>query len=142
MPETIFWDTAAFVALGNRDDDLHAAAVAVSQELAAGRALILTTDAVLTEVVNTFSKAVWHSVAQQLVESLLASVALGLAEIVHIDVDLWQRGWQLFLNRPDKDWSLTDCISFIVMQDRDLTQAFTSDRHFEQAGFLRLLRLT
>jgi len=57
MPETIFWDTAAFVALGNRDDALHEIAVAVSQELARQRALVLTTDAVLTEVVNTFSNA-------------------------------------------------------------------------------------
>src|SRR5512143_4012250 len=107
MPETIFWDTAAFVALGNRDDDLHSEAVAVSQVLAAERAFILTTDVVLTEVVNTFSKAAWRPVAQQLVDSLRASVALELAEIVHVDLELWQRGWQLFLSRSDKDWSLT-----------------------------------
>ena len=76
MPDTVFWDTAAFVALGNRDDELHPEAVSVSQALADGRAFILTTDAVLTEVVNTFSKAAWHPVAQQLVESLRASVTL------------------------------------------------------------------
>lgn len=140
MPDLVFWDTAAFVALGNRDDELHSEAVAVSQGLAAERAFILTTDAVLTEVVNTFSKAAWHSVAQRLVESLRASVALEAAEIVHVDLELWQRGWQLFLSRSDKDWGLTDCTSFVLMQEREVTQVFTSDRHFEQAGFLRLMQ--
>ena len=140
MPETVFWDTAAFVALGNRDDELHLEAVSVSQELATQRAFIITTDAVLTEVVNTFSRAAWHPVAQHLVESVRTSAVLELAEVVHVDAELWQRGWQLFLGRSDKDWSLTDCISFVVMQERSLTQAFTSDRHFEQAGFVRLMR--
>lgn len=56
MPESIFWDTAAFVALGNARDDLHQTAVSISQELAQAKARVLTTDAVLTEVVNTFSK--------------------------------------------------------------------------------------
>jgi hypothetical protein len=140
MSDTVFWDTAAFVALGNRDDDLHAEAVAVNQALAATRAFVLTTDAVLTEVANTFSRAAWHPIAQQLIESVRASVALELAEVVHVDIELWQRGWRLFCNRTDKDWSLTDCISFVVMQERSVARAFTSDRHFEQAGFLRLMR--
>lgn len=56
MPETVFWDTAAFVARGNRDDELHTAAITVSQELARANARILTTDAVLTEVANAFSR--------------------------------------------------------------------------------------
>jgi len=60
MPETIFWDTAAFVALGNRDDALHDVAVGVSQVLARQKARILTTDAVLIEVANSFSKAAWR----------------------------------------------------------------------------------
>jgi predicted nucleic acid-binding protein len=139
MLETIFWDTAAFVALGNRDDALHEAAVAVSQELAREEALVLTTDAVLTEVVNTFSKAAWRPMAKRLIEVLQQSVEVSVAQVVHVNETLWQRGWQLFLERPDKDWGLTDCISFVVMQEHGLTRAFTSDRHFEQAGFVRLM---
>ncbi len=139
MPETVFWDTAAFVALGNRDDALHSAAIAVSQELARQKALVLTTDAVLVEVANTFSKAAWRPMAQRLIEALQRSVEAGAAQIVHVDEALWQRGWQLFRERADKDWGLTDCISFVVMQQRGLTRAFTSDHHFEQAGFFRLM---
>jgi hypothetical protein len=50
-----------------------------------------------------------------------------------------QRGLDLFAGRSDKNWSLTDCISFVVMQDEGLTEALTGDSHFEQAGFKALL---
>jgi len=49
-------------------------------------------------------------------------------------------GLELYARRPDKSWSLTDCISFVVMTDRGLTEALTGDHHFEQAGFRALLR--
>ena len=140
MPEVVFWDTAAFVALGNRDDALHDDAVSVSEELASRGSLVLTTDAVLTEVANTFSRAAWRSMARGLIEAVRESVEAGVAEIVHVDESLWLQGWRLFVERPDKDWSLTDCISFVVMREREITKAFTSDHHFEQAGFIRLLR--
>jgi len=139
MTEIIFWDTAAFVALGNARDNLHLSAVSVSQELARAKAHVLTTDAVLIEVANTFSHVAWRSTAWRLIESLQESVTLQVATIVHIDATLWQRGWQLYRNRADKDWGLTDCISFVVMEDFGVHRAFTHDRHFEQAGFTRLL---
>ena len=53
--------------------------------------------------------------------------------------DLFERGFQLFKTRADKEWSLTDCISFVVMEQMALTEALTADRHFEQAGFTMLL---
>ncbi len=139
MPETIFWDTSAFVALGNADDSLHEQAVRVSDALRRENAQILTTDAVLMEVANVFSKAAWRPVAYQLLELIRQSMAMGLAMVVHVDSALWERGWALFVARPDKDWGLTDCISFVAMQDRRVTTAFASDRHFEQAGFKRLI---
>ncbi len=139
MTETVFWDTVAFVALGNRDDELHAVAIVVSQELAHANARILTTDAVLTEVANTFSKAALRPLAHQVIAAFQASVRLRVAQLVHVDAGLWQRGWQFFLDRPDKDWSLTDCISFLVMQDRKVRRAFTADRHFEQAAYEKLM---
>lgn len=125
--------------MGNSRDDLHRAAVDVSQELAQANAHVLTTDAVLIEVANTFSQVAWRSTAWRLVDALQESVALQIATIVHVDADLWQRGWRLYRNRADKDWGLTDCISFVVMDDFDARRAFTYDRHFEQAGFIRLL---
>lgn len=139
MPEIVFWDTAAFVALGNADDNLHGQAVLVSQSLARQRARILTTSAVLVEVANAFSRPGWRSIAEHAVHGVLRSVAMGAATLAHMDAALWQQGWQLFLSRPDKEWSLTDCVSFVVMQAAGVDKAFTSDRHFEQAGFARLL---
>jgi len=53
---------------------------------------------------------------------------------------LLDRGIQLFRARRDKDWPLTDCISFAVMQDEGIKNALTGDKHFEQAGFIALLR--
>lgn len=59
-------------------------------------------------------------------------------EIVPATPDLFDRGLDLYARRPDKTWSLTDCISFVVMTERGLTEALTGDRHFEQAGFQAL----
>jgi predicted nucleic acid-binding protein len=56
------------------------------------------------------------------------------------DSGTWRRGCELYDARPDKEWSLTDCISFVVMRDRGIEQALTGDEHFEQAGFAALLR--
>lgn len=140
MPDTVFWDTSAFVALGNADDDLHQQAVQVSEALARERAGILTTSAVLTEVANTFSRSPWRPVACELVESVRQSVEMGAATVIHVDEALWDQAWTLFVNRSDKHWGLTDCISFVVMGAESITRAFASDRHFEQAGFERLLQ--
>jgi len=49
------------------------------------------------------------------------------------------RGLAMYSNRLDKDWGMIDCISFVIMQERNLTEALTSDHHFEQAGFKVLL---
>ena len=61
-------------------------------------------------------------------------------EILTADERLWNEGLQLFADRPDKEWSLTDCISFVAMERESLTEALTGDRHFEQAGFTGLLK--
>ena len=59
--------------------------------------------------------------------------------IVPADDGLFQRGVELYRQRPDKDWPLTDCVSFVVMQDQNIREALTGDVHFEQAGFVALL---
>jgi predicted nucleic acid-binding protein len=64
---------------------------------------------------------------------------IGVLEVVPLTEDLFAEGLALFLSRPDKEWSLTDCISFMVMEKRGIRQAFTADKHFAQAGFEALL---
>jgi len=60
--------------------------------------------------------------------------------VMPVGQDLARRGLELFCHRADKEWSWTDCISFLVMEERRLRQALTTDEHFEQAGYVALLR--
>jgi predicted nucleic acid-binding protein len=60
-------------------------------------------------------------------------------KVVSVDTSLLNRGLELYQSRPDKDWGLTDCISFVVMREQNLIDALTADRHFVQAGFRALL---
>lgn len=59
--------------------------------------------------------------------------------IVHVDAVRFARGWQLYKDRPDKEWGLTDCTSFLVMADEEIHEAFAADRHFQQAGYTCLM---
>jgi len=59
---------------------------------------------------------------------------------VYVDSELDRQAWTLLETRPDREWRLVDCASFAVMQQRGIVEALTSDRHFEQAGFVRLLK--
>jgi predicted nucleic acid-binding protein len=60
--------------------------------------------------------------------------------LLHVDPTLDAQAWQLFAERTDKEWSLVDCASFVVMRQRGILEAFTTDHHFEQAGFVCLLK--
>ncbi len=59
--------------------------------------------------------------------------------VVSVDTPLLTRALDLYESRADKEWGLTDCISFVAMRDRNLTDAATGDRHFHQAGFRALM---
>ena len=61
-------------------------------------------------------------------------------EILSASPEIFKEGVELFGARPDKEWSLTDCVSFVVMKRYNIVGALTTDHHFEQAGFERLLR--
>ena len=104
----------------------------------AGRLLgkMLTTDFVIVEFGNFFS----NSNDRQSFLNLLDDLAVdSWTTVLPPSWELVQQGIELFSHRPDKDWSLTDCISFVVTQDHGITEALTADRHFEQVGFVPLL---
>ena len=90
-------------------------------------------------LIDTLRKPPLRPLAIRLIEEIRLAERLGLAEVVHVDQELLEQGLALFQSRPDKEWSLTDCISFAVMQKRGIGRALTTDHHFEQAGFERLL---
>ena len=97
----------------------------------------MTTRAVLLEVGNALSKQRSRQAAVRLLDSLEADPQV---DIVPVSEPLYARALQLYRERPDKEWGLTDCVSFLVMWDRNLTEALTTDEHFQQAGFRPLLR--
>ena len=107
------------------------------RELVASPRLFVTTRAVLFEVGDALCKPRHRLSACRLLDALEADAQ---TQIVPTGEELCVRALDLFRQRPDKDWSLTDCLSFVVMTDFGLTQALTTDEHFEQAGFKALLR--
>ncbi len=132
----LFVDTSGWIALTNRSDMLHAAAVRVYQEHFAAGTDFVTHTGVMLEVGNGLSLARLRHLAVQLKARLDASARV---EVVPITNDRYQASWQMYASRPDKDWGIVDCISFVTMQECGLTEAMTADHHFEQAGFVKLL---
>ena len=133
----VFVDTVGWIALVHRRDDLHKHAVKLYHSL--GKIRRVTTDAVLIESCNAFSKIVMRPLAIALMENINKAEQLGVLEIIYVNEEHMNQGWELFRTRLDKEWSLTDCISFTVMRGRRINKALTSDHHFEQAGFEKLL---
>jgi predicted nucleic acid-binding protein len=130
----IFVDTGFFLAIAQPRDELHGRALAWAKGLAEP---LLVTEYVLWETVNALSAVVDRPKAHQI---LIHVRSAGNYEIVAASPALFEAGIQLHAERRDKEWSLTDCLSFLVMQERAMRQALAYDRHFEQAGFDPLLR--
>lgn len=141
MKDQVFWDAWAFIALADRHYRYHEAARTIRLRLVEQRLPMVTTEAVLTEVGNHFSKSSVHHLAETQLTTAAHFVKNRIGLIVNVTTDIWQRAWDLYRSRPDKDWGHTDCISFVVMGDLNLTTAFTADEHFEQAGFIRLAKI-
>ncbi|HVX84819.1 MAG TPA: PIN domain-containing protein [Phycisphaerae bacterium] len=129
-----FADTFVFLAMLNRQDRRHNAAV---EALYASREPLVTTAWVLTELADGLCAAKSRAVFVVLHERLRQNPRV---TIVPPEQRLYGAGLELYRQRPDKDWSLTDCISFVVMQERAIEDALTGDHHFEQAGFKALMK--
>jgi len=130
----IFADTSYYIALLSATDEWHEPAVEWSEKIL-GRQVV--TEYVLVELGSALAKVRDRHLYVPFVEHLLAEDSI---EFVAASAELFRRGLALFEKRPDKDWSLVDCISFVVMRQRRLTDALTLDHHFEQAGFNVLLK--
>jgi len=132
----VFLDTSFVIALLNRADAHHERAKELHAQITAVRRRRVTTTGILLELGDGFAgKGRWDLIAP----FLAATVIDPLLDIVTVDPRLAERGWALRSARADKDWSLTDCISFVVMTDYGLDEALTADHHFRQAGFRALL---
>ena len=130
----VFADAYYFIALANRADAGHGRAKAFGAQFHGER---LTTVPVLLEFADATAGSHRREEVARMIGKLMESSRW---KIRQIDEELMERGLALYAARPDKKWSLTDCISFLTMQDEKLTDALTDDHHFVQAGFNALLR--
>jgi predicted nucleic acid-binding protein len=131
---TVFADTVFYLALLNPRDQ-YALASEEFSSVFDGR--FVTTSEVLTEVANAFSATPQRTLVSDLWKSIDNDPE---TELIFADRTLWLQSLELYSERPEKGWSLTDCMSFLVMQDRGISEALTADHHFEQAGFTILLK--
>lgn len=128
----LFVDASYWIALELTDDQNHNAAQSHWNLLDLNAAHLLTTTYILDEAVTFLNSRNAHRNAVQLGESIILSPRI---ELVHVDADLFFDGWKSFKKYGDKRFSLTDCISFVVMKQNEVGIALTFDKHFSQAGF-------
>jgi predicted nucleic acid-binding protein len=128
-----FADSYFYLAVLNPRDAGHDDANAVAD---AFNGTIVTTHWVLVEVADACAHPPDRAKFGRLLTTLVSDPSV---QIIRADDALFERGVDLFRARTDKHWSLTDCISFVVMQDQGVRDALTADIHFEQAGFMRML---
>jgi uncharacterized protein len=132
---TVFADSYYFFAAVNTSDPSHAKAMAFSMRF---RGRLVTTGWVLTELADGLARPIAHrSVFSQILAELRTRPNTVIVPTTEV---LLEEGIDLYKRRSDKAWSLTDCISFVVMTREGITEALTGDHHFEQAGFAPILK--
>ena len=133
----VFADTGYWIAVLRRGDPLHAKAMEISGTLKTSR--IVTSEMVLVELLNALgdSGAGLRATAASAVDRLRSAPNVLVVRQTSAQFDAALARYQ---SRPDKDWSLTDCASFLIMEERDIREALVHDRGFQQAGFRTLLR--
>lgn len=137
MPnDFLFLDTAYIYALFNSRDQWHERALLLQRKIVAEDRSLITTEFVLVEIANGLSSLKFRQDAANIIHSLQGNT---FVKIVPASSELFQNALELYERRQDKSWGLTDCASFVVMRENNITEALTTDEHFRQAGFKALL---
>ena len=133
----LFLDTSFSIGLVSPRDQIHEKAITWAKKIEESKIPLVTTRAILLEIGNALSKLRFRQVGIGLLENLENDSDM---TIVSLTDKLYKKAFELFRNRPDKEWGVVDCISFVVMTERNIEAALTSDKHYEQAGFRALLK--
>ena len=128
----IFMDTNGWVALNSKNDSFHGVAIDLNRKLLKDNYRYVTTNFVLDETYTCLSMRVSHYSAVDFGEKIRQSKTV---QVIHINNYMEDMAWMTFRQYFDKNFSFTDCTSFAVMRQLDITSAFTNDHHFEQMGF-------
>ncbi len=134
MTKPLFLDTSYILALVNTHDEFHHQALNLADQV---NDKLMTTEAILIEIGNALAKLQWRELAIDTLNDLRDDENM---DVIPVSFDLFSKAFALYASRMDKEWGLTDCISFVVMKEYKLADALTTDHHFEQAGFKALLR--
>lgn len=134
---SLFVDTSGWAYLADRSTDLHRDVQTIYQQTLARQWLLVTTNYIIAELVALLTSRSRIS-RQQIVMFVDALKAAPQVEVIHIYTELDTAAWLLLKTRTDKEWSLVDASSFVVMTRYGLTEALTTDHHFTQAGFVKL----
>ena len=139
MMNEVFADTSGWASFFVETELHHAKVLRLMEQWQEKARRVVTTNYVLSELLPLLTMRL--HVRRERALNLIEPIRLDpLVEIVHIDELLDADAWRLLENRLDKTWSLVDAASFVVMKNRRITEALTTDHHFEQAGFTRLLK--
>jgi len=131
----VFLDTSFVIALENKDDPHHARAKALDDELLNEDASLLLHWDIVLEIADGFARLARRARGLELLAKLTGEAGYILLPIT---AALLQESLNLYRARADKEWSLTECLSFVLMKEKSVTEALTADIHFRQAGFKAL----
>ena len=137
MANEVFVDTSGFYAMLVRGDDRHAVAKRILREGRRRKRGFVTTDYILDETVTLLLARHSHAAGADFLQTVTKSKALHLE---WVDSERFHAAAEFFTRHRDKEWSFTDCVSFAVMRELRVRDAFTTDHHFKQAGFIPLLK--
>ncbi len=132
----IFIDTSAWDALADKVDKNHAKALQFRDEIA-GECKLVTSNYILDELYTLLLMNIGFQPTVNYKDNLDILIAEHLLNVIWIDQYIAKRGWDVFEQyNVDKQWSFTDCTSYVVMKDFGITEVFAFDHHFEQMGFI------
>jgi len=132
----LFLDASYAIALASSTDQHHERAVELAQRIETEDRRLITSRAVGLEIGNALSKLRYRAAAVALLDAIEHDPNV---EVVPLSEEVYRRSLELYRQHQDKEWGLTDCVSFAVMWERSITDALTTDNHFRQAGFRTLL---
>jgi predicted nucleic acid-binding protein len=134
--KNIFVDANAWIAISSKRDRLHEPAIKLNRTLLQSGYRYFTTNFVLDETCTGLLMHVGHFAAVDFGDRIRTAQVV---DVIHVSEEIEEAAWQFFRRHSDKQFSFTDCTTFVVMRQLNLTEAFTNDHHFEQAGFSILL---